>query len=261
MRACVCVCVRLSVCLSWTFKHGFSSFKFAIFQSKWFLKSLDILCLCDFYDFVLLYKYDSFHLCVCVRVCLWCVCGGSSHHHSEWAKLDRGLGGCFPEKQRGRSVTALAGVWLCHRTGSVLPRWAATDQWGWSSILLCRLPPKSHFSFYRQIHALPSSPLKLSYRKPSDLSLPVVGNPNRSHTLKDFSHSLSSKIILQKPKFPSVDYHHIWLALGALWHVWLKFCFGHCWGHWFALVLALAAKQRGGKALYCMQWAENGLYQ
>lgn len=55
---------------------------------------------------------------------IFCACV-SSYHHFEWAKLDRGLGGRFPEKQRGRSVTPLAGVWLCYRTGPVLPRWAS----------------------------------------------------------------------------------------------------------------------------------------
>jgi len=56
-----------------------------------------------------------------------CVCVCSSKHHFEWAKLDRGLGRCFPKKQRGRSLTPLAGVWLGHRIGSVLPRWAAHE--------------------------------------------------------------------------------------------------------------------------------------
>lgn len=63
---CVCVCVYL------TFKWGFFS-RIAFFESKYFLKHLDILCLCDFYDFILLHKYDSFHLYfyVFVHVCVF----------------------------------------------------------------------------------------------------------------------------------------------------------------------------------------------
>lgn len=84
---------------------------------------------------------------------IFCMCI-SSYHNFEWAKLDRSLGGRFPEKQRGRSVTPLAGVWLCYGIGPVLPRWAAQSPLSWLKQPVdlpvfshgdIKLPPKGQF--------------------------------------------------------------------------------------------------------------------
>ncbi len=83
-----------------------------------------------------------------------------------------------------------------------------------------------------------------SDRKLPNSLLPVAVNPKQSHKLKKFSSSLISKIMKHTRVFASVDCRHNWLALGALWSVWLEFGSGYCWSRWFTLALTLASASK-----------------